>query len=62
MHMHRLARFAIIGVLAASLSACGTERAIEEEADVLYHTLVTLRSVGASLDDVRRVLASRRRD
>ena len=37
-------------------------RAIEEAADVLYHTLVALRSVGASLDDVRRVLASRRRD
>jgi len=29
---------------------------------VLYHTLVALRSVGASLHDVRRVLASRRRD
>ena len=37
-------------------------RAIEEAADLLYHTLVALRSVGASLDDVRRVLASRRRD
>jgi phosphoribosyl-ATP pyrophosphohydrolase/phosphoribosyl-AMP cyclohydrolase len=37
-------------------------RAIEEAADVLYHTLVAPRSVGASLDDVRRVLASRRRD
>jgi len=28
----------------------------------VYHTLVALRSVGSSLDDVRRVLASRRRD
>jgi phosphoribosyl-ATP pyrophosphohydrolase/phosphoribosyl-AMP cyclohydrolase len=37
-------------------------RAIEEAADVLYHTLVALRLVGASLDDVRRALASRRRD
>jgi phosphoribosyl-ATP pyrophosphohydrolase/phosphoribosyl-AMP cyclohydrolase len=37
-------------------------RAIEEAADLLYHTLVALRSVGASLDDVRRVLAARRRD
>lgn len=37
-------------------------RAIEEAADVLYHVLVALHSVGASLDDVRRVLASRRRD
>ena len=37
-------------------------RAIEEAADVVYHMLVALRSVGASLDDVRRVLSSRRRD
>ena len=37
-------------------------RAIEEAADVLYHTLVALRSVGASLDDVRLALAARRRD
>ena len=37
-------------------------RAIEEAADVVYHTLVALRSVGASLDDVRRALADRRRD
>jgi len=37
-------------------------RAIEKAADVLYHTLVALRSVGASLDDVRRALAGRRRD
>lgn len=36
-------------------------RAIEEAADVVYHTLVALRSVGASLDDVRRALAGRRR-
>ncbi len=38
------------------------DRAIEEAADLLYHTLVALRSIGASLEDVRRVLASRRRD
>jgi len=36
-------------------------RATEEAADLVYHTLVALRSVGASLDDVRRVLAKRRR-
>lgn len=36
-------------------------RATDEAADLLYHTLVALRSVGASLDDVRRVLAARRR-
>ena len=35
-------------------------RATEEAADLLYHVLVALRAVGASLDDVRRVLASRR--
>ena len=37
-------------------------RAIDEAADLLYHTLVALGSVGASLDDVRRVLAARRRE
>jgi len=37
-------------------------RAIEEAADVVYHTLVALRSVGASLDDVRRALTARRRE
>jgi phosphoribosyl-ATP pyrophosphohydrolase/phosphoribosyl-AMP cyclohydrolase len=34
-------------------------RAAEEAADLVYHTVVALRSVGASLDDVRAVLASR---
>jgi phosphoribosyl-ATP pyrophosphohydrolase/phosphoribosyl-AMP cyclohydrolase len=37
-------------------------RAVEEAADLLYHTLVALRAVGASLDDVRRVLVARRRE
>lgn len=37
-------------------------RAIEEAADLLYHMLVALQSVGASLDDVRRTLAARRRE
>ncbi|HUQ80161.1 MAG TPA: bifunctional phosphoribosyl-AMP cyclohydrolase/phosphoribosyl-ATP diphosphatase HisIE [Gemmatimonadaceae bacterium] len=37
------------------------ERAIEEAADVVYHTLVALRAVGGSLDDVRHALAKRRR-
>jgi phosphoribosyl-ATP pyrophosphohydrolase/phosphoribosyl-AMP cyclohydrolase len=36
-------------------------RATEEAADLFYHMLVALRSVGASLDDVRRVIALRRR-
>jgi phosphoribosyl-ATP pyrophosphohydrolase/phosphoribosyl-AMP cyclohydrolase len=34
-------------------------RAAEEGADIVYHTLVALRAVGVSLDDVRRVLAER---
>jgi phosphoribosyl-AMP cyclohydrolase / phosphoribosyl-ATP pyrophosphohydrolase len=36
-------------------------RAAEEGADVVYHTLVALRAVGVTWDDVRRVLAGRRR-
>jgi len=36
-------------------------RAVEEAADLLYHTLVALHAVGASLDDVRRALAERHR-
>jgi phosphoribosyl-ATP pyrophosphohydrolase/phosphoribosyl-AMP cyclohydrolase len=35
-------------------------RAVEEAADLLYHTLVALHSTGASLDDLRRVLEGRR--
>jgi len=38
-----------------------TPRAAEEAADLVYHTLVALRALGLSLDDVRRVLAERRR-
>ena len=34
-------------------------RAAEEAADLVYHTLVALRAVGASLDDVRAALAAR---
>jgi phosphoribosyl-AMP cyclohydrolase / phosphoribosyl-ATP pyrophosphohydrolase len=36
-------------------------RAAEEAADLVYHTLVALRALGLSLDDVRGVLAQRRR-
>ena len=36
-------------------------RAAEEAADLVYHTLVALLAIGLSLDDVRRVLAERRR-
>lgn len=34
-------------------------RAVEEGADLLFHVLVGLEGIGVSLDDVRRVLASR---
>jgi phosphoribosyl-AMP cyclohydrolase / phosphoribosyl-ATP pyrophosphohydrolase len=34
-------------------------RATEEAADLIYHTLVALRAVGASLDDVRETLDAR---
>ncbi len=43
--------------------ACGDgdrARAVEEAADVLYHLLVALRSVGGSWDDLRRELLARR--
>ena len=54
-----------LGEEAAELvTACAdadAERAAEEGADVVYHTLVALRAVGVSLDDVRRVLAGRAR-
>jgi phosphoribosyl-ATP pyrophosphohydrolase/phosphoribosyl-AMP cyclohydrolase len=35
------------------------ERASEEAADLVYHTLVALRAVGVSLRDVERILAGR---
>jgi len=44
--------------------ACADEsrdRAANEAADVMYHTLVALRSLGVGLDDVRTVLRERRR-
>jgi phosphoribosyl-ATP pyrophosphohydrolase/phosphoribosyl-AMP cyclohydrolase len=34
-------------------------RSIDEAADVVYHTLVALRAVGGTLDDVRAALAAR---
>lgn len=37
------------------------ERAVSEAADVIYHTLVALRSLGVGLDDVRAALCERRR-
>jgi phosphoribosyl-ATP pyrophosphohydrolase/phosphoribosyl-AMP cyclohydrolase len=54
-----------IGEEAAELvTACADndrQRAIEESADVLYHVLVALRAVGASLGDVRAELSRRAR-
>jgi phosphoribosyl-ATP pyrophosphohydrolase/phosphoribosyl-AMP cyclohydrolase len=54
-----------LGEEAAELAvACADgdrERAVEEAADLFYHALVALRSVGAGLDDVRVVLAERAR-
>ena len=38
------------------------DRATQEAADLIYHTLVALHSVGATLTDVERVLDARRRD
>ena len=38
------------------------QKAASEAADLLYHTLVALRAIGVSLDDVRRELASRATD
>jgi phosphoribosyl-ATP pyrophosphohydrolase/phosphoribosyl-AMP cyclohydrolase len=52
-----------IGEEAAELvTACAdadASRAAEEAADLLYHAIVALRAVGATLDEVRMVLASR---
>jgi phosphoribosyl-ATP pyrophosphohydrolase/phosphoribosyl-AMP cyclohydrolase len=52
-----------LGEEAAELvTACAdgdVERAIEETADLIYHALVALRSVGGSLADVHQVLDAR---
>lgn len=45
--------------LVTALADGDTTRASEEGADVIYHALVALRAAGVSLDDVRRVLATR---
>jgi len=53
-----------IGEEAAELvTACAdgqAGRAVEEAADLFYHTLVALRALGVGLDDVRAALAARR--
>jgi phosphoribosyl-ATP pyrophosphohydrolase/phosphoribosyl-AMP cyclohydrolase len=50
--------------MAELVTACADgdrERATEEAADVVYHTLVALRALGLGVDDVRRVLEARAR-
>jgi phosphoribosyl-ATP pyrophosphohydrolase/phosphoribosyl-AMP cyclohydrolase len=47
------------GELAVACADGDRTRAIEEAADLLYHTLVALRALGASLDDVTRTLDER---
>ncbi len=47
--------------LAVACADGDRERAVDEAADLVYHTLVALRAVGASLDDVRRALAARQK-
>jgi phosphoribosyl-ATP pyrophosphohydrolase/phosphoribosyl-AMP cyclohydrolase len=51
--------------MAELITACAdadAPRAAEEAADVIYHTLVALHAAGATLGDVRCVLASRESD
>ncbi|MEO7363309.1 MAG: bifunctional phosphoribosyl-AMP cyclohydrolase/phosphoribosyl-ATP diphosphatase HisIE [Gemmatimonadaceae bacterium] len=45
--------------LATACADVDAERGAEEGADVIYHTLVALRAIDVSLDDVRRVLSNR---
>jgi phosphoribosyl-ATP pyrophosphohydrolase/phosphoribosyl-AMP cyclohydrolase len=48
--------------LAVACADGAPDRAAEEAADLLYHTLVALRATGSSLDDVRSVLYDRLRE
>ena len=45
--------------LVVACADADAERAAEEAADLIYHVMVALRSIGVSIDDVRRTLASR---
>jgi len=47
--------------LVLALADGDAERATNEAADLLYHSLVALRALGVRLDDVRRVLEDRAR-
>lgn len=48
--------------LVVALADDDAARAAEEGVDLIYHTLVALRAVGITLDDVRRVVERRRAD
>ena len=62
---NRNLRLKKLGEEAAELAvACADhdrERAIEEAADLLYHTLVALRPLGAGIEEIRAALAARER-
>jgi phosphoribosyl-ATP pyrophosphohydrolase/phosphoribosyl-AMP cyclohydrolase len=62
---NRNLRLKKLGEEAAELAvACADhdrERAIEEAADLLYHTLVALRPLGAGVEEIRAALAARER-
>lgn len=45
--------------LAVACADGNADRAVEEAADLIYHTLVALRALGVGLDDIRQALASR---
>jgi phosphoribosyl-AMP cyclohydrolase / phosphoribosyl-ATP pyrophosphohydrolase len=47
--------------LVTALADGNTSQAVEEASDLVYHTLVALRSAGATIDKVRAVLAIRAR-
>jgi phosphoribosyl-ATP pyrophosphohydrolase/phosphoribosyl-AMP cyclohydrolase len=50
--------------MAELITACADgdrERALQEGMDVLYHTLVALRALGVTIDDVRAIAAERAR-
>lgn len=46
--------------LATACADADAERGAEEGADVIYHTLVALRAIGVSLNDIRQVLTARK--
>jgi len=45
--------------LAVACAENNAERAVEEAADLLYHSLVALRALGVGLDEIRHALAAR---